>query len=491
MCVMAGLAAYNLVSVEYDYMAESISVGAFMRIQSGLPYLSALTETPLDLNPYSPVYYLLHAPLLSVLPHSLHAAVFLGRSTTLLAGAMALGTTYSLGKEIYGSAFRALPFCICASFMLMAYPDLWNAVRPDLLAVYLELAGLLLFAKSLNSTMAWCRVASAVLCGLALALKLNQLGGVALIVAIQLLTRDWKNTLLFGMTSALSASIAFLIGYAWAGPMAVANMATVIHNNVLSPVEFGLMLTKIAQDMLLGLIPLFCAAAYGAARSSALETPKKLILLLGVPLFFSLASLQQLKAGASVNYYHDFCMLLVIPATWGLAEVMVYLEHTPSQRKIAWVLACSVATICGAAFARRTLFQAVFMRSKNYPFAEARRFLLMKHPGKKIYSEDSNALVHLREFAWLGAGDESMLSFTPKLASTMARLRNELQPSAGQSKTTQAGAVDAVIATGTNCADWKPAGLFAPELSGMTELEARFVRICIFGRHKPAKPVSH
>src|SRR4051794_22374505 len=95
MCVMAGLAAYNLVSVEYDYMAESISVGAFMRIQSGLPYLSALPETPLDLNPYSPVYYLLHAPLLSVLPHSLHAAVFLGRSTTLLAGAMALGTTYS------------------------------------------------------------------------------------------------------------------------------------------------------------------------------------------------------------------------------------------------------------------------------------------------------------------------------------------------------------------------------------------------------------
>jgi uncharacterized membrane protein len=471
------LIAYTCISIHCDYVAEGISVGAFMRIQDGLPYLSSLDEHPIHLNQYSPLYYLFHVPFLMILPRSLRAVVLLGRSTSLLAGLATLRAAYLLGKEIYGRSFGAVPFSICAAFMLTAYPMLWNAVRPDLFSVCLELVGILLFVKSVGSPRSWRRFASAVSCGLAVSFKLNQIGAVTLATAVLLLTENWKSALRFSVNASLAALAALVVSYLWVGDLMVSNMALVLQNTLLSPFDLALNFCKMSQEMFVGFLPLFGAAALGLSLSRTLARPQRLTLLLGLPIFGGLASVGQLKAGASMNYYHDFCILLLVPAAWGTSRAIRYLHENPPQRRIGAALACVVGVVCVTALARRTLYDAVFMRSKNYPYPQVVSFLKRQHPGAKIYTDDSSANNHLRRFAWLGPGHETTFPVTPKLAPTIKRLREEFR---------LLNPVGAVVATGANCEDWKPGGVFEAELHNMTMLEAKFVRICVFGRANPS-----
>jgi hypothetical protein len=471
-CVGLSLAAYNLLSVHYDYIAESISIGAFLRMQDGLPCMSSLADRPLYLNQYSPLYYLIHLPFIRLLPHTLKAAVLLGRATALFAGLGALRAAYLVGREIYGSAFRAVPFGICAAFMLIAYPELWNAIRPDLFSVCFELWGILWFVKGLGSSNSWHRIASAVACGMSVAFKLNQIGAIAVVATVLFLVQGFRGATSFVCIAVSAAATGLFIGYLWAGDVMLSNMGVAIQNVPVSAFELSLNITRIAQEMFVGFAPLFGAAALGLALSKDLGRAQLLTLFLGVAFFLLFASLGQLKAGASINYYHDFCVFLLIPAAWGVSRALAHLALAPFQRRIGWICASLVALMSVAAMARRTLYNAVFMRSHNYPYAEAAAFLRQRHPGAAVYMDEGSAAIHLREFTWIGPGHETIFPVTPKLRPTIQHLRAELTSSAR---------VAAAVSTGATCQYWKPSGAFASELATMTELEAQFGRICIFG----------
>ena len=124
-----------------------------------------------------------------------------------------------------------------------------------------------------------------------------------------------------------------------------------------------------------------------------------------------------------------------------------------------------------ANLSRRTIFNAVFMRRKNYPYEQVVKYLNDRHPGRKVYTGSSSATVHLGDLAWLGPGYETILPVTPKLTPVTEQLQRELQVSSR---------VGAVVATGMGCENWKASGPFEAGLRDMVVLEQKFGLICIF-----------
>jgi hypothetical protein len=462
--VLFAVACMLFVTQYFNYGAEGIEVGALMRMNAGLPYLSRASEVPLFLNQYSPYFYAtIHAPIQILGIESLESTVLCAR-LLLLATAGALVVIAYRGFAHWAFSKRSLAFV--ALWFLALFPANIISIRPDLPSFVLELAGLCVWLRGVNapqrSTLA---IAAGALFGCAIAFKLNTVGAVGGVLIYEASERKWARATVIAATTGAAVSVFVAIAWAVWGPGALADTFVTLRNQLETPADVARRL----GGVLFYATPMVVLMVFGLryrSEQSRLEA-KAIYIVLATSLV--LATLQQVKFGAWYNYYYGFFAIGLAPAALGLDRLLALAASRPLLP-----VAMLLTALAHAAWGTRV--PLVIVRDhvrKHYPFAEAVSWIEKEFPSGAVYSHDSNALLRFQKRTLLGPESEVIVAVTPALHPRLPEIK------ANMSK--HAFAVG--VATGPDCDQWKPAGLFLEETSQLTQMVRRFGWICVLARN--------
>lgn len=299
------------------YFGEAVSFEGLLRLLGGLSFASLPTSVPISLTPYTPLFLIPHwisGKLLSL--HRFQDVLLLARLIQLV---FLLGLFASLNwirKDFFSSQSSFASFVSTCVLVFLYSPPMELALRPDTLSFLCEVWAVFWVFRYLNSSQKRQLGFSGFLFGLALAFKLNTLGGIIGSLLFLTVLRDFKGLAYLFVSFLLSFS--FFLGVQWLF------LGRSFDENIILSIQSRLLTFKEAVEVYkklfdLFLIPLgfyFFLVFWGLACWSNRKQSQYLIFVL-VTSFLG-AFLGQLKWGAFHNYFLGILYLGVLPASSAL-----------------------------------------------------------------------------------------------------------------------------------------------------------------------------
>jgi len=324
--------------------AEEETMFSLWRETHGLPVYCDVTQPPYAAAYFNWLFYKIYG---AVIPAQSGGpgrswSPFAGRWLTALSAVLGAVIMTGIASPRQRRPALRIAAAALAAFLFCGPPVGWWIVtlRPDVMAMVAEAAGLLSFLAWHQTRPAQATAAALILFYVAWALKPISLGGLIATSAFLLVHRQWRN---LGVLGTGSISL-WLLTLGVGSPLYRASILETAGNNVFYPaaaVHHLWHVTCLSAPFVIGL-PWWLVALIKTKpwRQRSFAHDSLLLASLGAPIVTLLCSLASAKLGAAGNYFFTPILLLGIGTVCGLWP----LQRSP----FAPVLACTVALVLSA-----------------------------------------------------------------------------------------------------------------------------------------------
>ncbi len=310
-----------------DYGAESVSLGVFQRISSGLSGVSDnYLDLPIQFSPYSPYFYFLLTPIAKLFsPQDPWNMAFALRSLILASIFCIFAVILQTLKITTKDTSPKLIFPLVFFVTLLIDPGLFLSIRPDLISTIFECLAVLAIAykykapndsaKTSEEPASLAIFFAGIFLGVATSFKTNNVG-VFLGAAFGLLIINERKKM-FHLTMAFGYTLA--VSLLTLKPLVGQESLTLIYktmNNDFAHTqeEWKSLLSKVGLQMI-KLLPLILFSLDGLKVLH--RSNPRFSVIFGSILAFSLSAAiaGQIKVGSALNYYFSPMLLASIPAS--------------------------------------------------------------------------------------------------------------------------------------------------------------------------------
>jgi len=405
------------------HFGEAVSFEGLLRLLYGLPFASLPTTPPISLSPYTPLFLLPHwglGKLFSLV--QFQEVLVLARILQILFLLVLFALLNRIRNQFWGTDSSWKAFSWCCLIVFLYSPPMELALRPDTLSFLSETGGVFGVLLFLRFSRERSLALAGILFGLALAFKLNSLGGSAGTLLFLVISQEWKGVAVF-LSSFLFAVLLFLGAQWWfLGSSFDQNILLSIQSRLWSFGEAVEVYKKLFDLFLFPLAFYFFLIFRGL---SCWKRPKEASYVRTVLLVsFVSAFLGQLKWGAFHNYFLGVLYLGLLPASCALFELFKHHQKATQAFLIAFV----------GLFMIRDLSIPVKIWQEKRFFQELRRLqeLVAEHvPDKMIYTNAEPVFLGFVGKAGLGVLTEELFFTTPKLSPFLPQAQAAIETKGG------------------------------------------------------------
>ncbi len=472
--LVAALGCVLFLSNYLNYAAESISLASLLRIAEGKSYVGSLDGLPQYWNPYSPYLAWILTPVIRLLRLATPEQVALtGRLIVV-----AIFGVYSLLVRRFFRAHHLNEYdgrchTLALLWVMLLFLSNLTAIRPDLLSFLAEFASFSLLFRYLfspGSPRFSLVVLAGVAAGVAIAVKLNTVGGVAGLSLFLLAERKGRSAALYVTCIALTAAALLLVNYAIYGPKMMLDWLSILTSTGFTGVGLVRRGLQVVDEIGVGNLLLVALATWGLLTIH-LERPREAKLyacFLGGSVL--VATVGQSKIGAASNYYIGAFVLATIPLSIGLRRLFDPTCDGAAARSLRFVLYLlwPVLLLKAAVLPVNILLN----ERPYYHYDEVKSMIARDYPGATIYTPEESAAVHFHTRVLLGPWTEQILTLSDAYSRKLPAIRRALA---------DRGFTLAVV-PGSGCESWEPHGLFKAETEPLRRLIHKNGKICVFAR---------